>query len=745
MNVADICIAFTVSILAVAYPLLLTVIARLDDKYSSILILELFRREREWIISKIALVSTLALIFAYILLNFSFAQYLQPSIRYIHIAFLLGSLITLILFLFLFIGKVLTYFTPTRVLQYFINKEDDEEHLYFRAIADLLYFSIRQQDEVISKTISDYMYRSFLAIREKTTDEPVLYPAAFYEVVNKVTIQLASLDNKKFAFLDFRVPGGVWLLGELQDVQIHETTYFNLWRNLITAVEYERDDMIMHYWGHAHQHFIYQLSTIYEEYAGLEDDFKILNQEAVDSRNLERKRFLQFNYALGGLLIYTNRYKVIGRIFKYTTSQPPSYDLLPLSMWQIFVAYFSFRDPYHENFSESLQRYYYPDSEGIGAEGLVTAMTSRYFALLFLRQWSIIPYLVTIRPFDFPQAPQKQSEKKIWIEQLPYFKHHVEQVLKDPKLLSDTNLDMINEEWCKENNKPNPLQFIDDFLDSLKQSFNETEENQPVSEGKAEQFYQSSTRIIKGAIKPYYDKFNRTINKNYDNWFVNGIRTPMEKSPFAEDQGVSHLNFDSFIAGLQAKKIQYAISETFFYKTKHQYLLKGSEIFSGIDRTKIGVNTHVIINFGLNLESYTKFEKIDGLTDSSYKNIEIITFEVFNRQLLNNTLFLIRKQDLPCLLFKNIDAVEIAKYDLRQLDADFRLYGAVIDLNLSHDIASEIASEVPDVDIQKSVLLYLAMQMEIRWKKRVKLVALIQYSEYKNSGAPNSLRDVRKF
>ena len=46
MSYFDFCIYFTISLTGVAYPLLLQVIARLDDKYTSHHIVELFKKER---------------------------------------------------------------------------------------------------------------------------------------------------------------------------------------------------------------------------------------------------------------------------------------------------------------------------------------------------------------------------------------------------------------------------------------------------------------------------------------------------------------------------------------------------------------------------------------------------------------------------------------------------------------------------------------------------------------------------
>ena len=218
----------------------------------------------------------------------------------------------------------------------------------------------------------------------------------------------------------------------------------------------------------------------------------------------------------------------------------------------------------------------------------------------------------------------------------------------------------------------------------------------------------------------------------------------MEKSPFAEDQGISHLNFDSFIASMKGQEIREAISETFFFKTTLRYLLKGAEIFAAIDRTEIKADTHIIVNFGISLDHYINFEKVEGLTLATYKSIQIQTFTNFNRAMMPTGLYLLRKIDLPYLAVDEVPAEEIEAFGLRPLVGRFGIYGAVIDLNIRRDLAEQLAEE-DQTNASKLVLIYLAMQLEVRWKQQIKVLALNQYSEYRNNGIPNILKDVKRF
>src|SRR5690606_31934263 len=102
---------------------------------------------------------------------------------------------------------------------------------YFSALSDLLLQSIRNQQTNVSKTLSDFFYTAFRQIRDQYKNKPVVYPAAYYEIVHKAIEELAILKEKRNYLLEHRTAGEIWLLGELQGSEISEETYSWMWRN----------------------------------------------------------------------------------------------------------------------------------------------------------------------------------------------------------------------------------------------------------------------------------------------------------------------------------------------------------------------------------------------------------------------------------------------------------------------------------------------------------------------------------
>jgi hypothetical protein len=94
-------------------------------------------------------------------------------------------------------------------------------------------------------------------------------------------------------------------------------------------------------------------------------------------------------------------------------------------MYEIFKFYSDLRDPYERKYSWISHKYHFPESSGIGANSVTKKWMMSYMALLFLRQYTIYPYLITMKPLDFPPTPNTQSEIKQWIDGLDFFKELV--------------------------------------------------------------------------------------------------------------------------------------------------------------------------------------------------------------------------------------------------------------------------------------------------------------------------------
>ncbi|HXJ97603.1 MAG TPA: hypothetical protein VNJ50_02045 [Gelidibacter sp.] len=622
-------------------------------------------------------------------------------------------------------------------------KKTEPDLKYFSALSDLLLQSIRIKQTTYSRTLSDFFYTAFRKVRDKFTNEPVVYPELYYETVYRAIEELAILKEKRNYLLEHRTSGGIWLLGEMQGKEISETTYAWLWRNLLLAVRYQQDDLVMNHWETCHQYYSYSLPYIYPEYENRANNFQVSNQAAVDKRKAERQKFIEFHYALGGLLTYKARYTCVKRFFNYTQSHPPKYELLPESIQEIFKFYIDVRDPYDRKYTWISQQYPFPDLSGLNADYVIKKWIMSYMAILFLRQWTINPYLITMRPLDFPPTPTTQGEIKQWIDGLDFFKELVIEHLQNKELMKVLNLDFITPEWCEENEKPYPITFIDNFKSTLEGAYHSNALALHLSNEKILQFENSTEAIIEAAL----EKFNPINNDteiqedNADKWYVNGQSMLQSKDAFSENPEVHHMDFDSFLASVVSRSLNEGLSEIFFHKISISYLLKPEDFFKAID--KLGIDeTYIIVNFGIHLEYFINQLNIQELSDDKYKKTDIYSFN--GSRFVRDSFFILKKTDLPNISTKPITEDIIAKYSLKKISDTINLYSSVIDLNqTTAEVYNENKQDKTDDEIRRSVLLSIIILTEFKWKKNIEVIQLRQYSEFLQKGITNKLDDIK--
>lgn len=734
-----------ITILGVAYPILFQVIARLDEKYASDNIVELFNKEKVRNLFIILLGLSLLSILVW---PFQF----QPWIQIKGLNFIINnsasllvvvSTTALVVCFFLFVKKILIYYTPSKFITILMRNHSGRinDFQYFNALIDVFLISIRNQNKNISLTLSEFFYSAFQKEREGSQGKPIEYPDIYYSLVHRSIEELAIIRDKRNHALEYITAGGIWLLGETQGNQISEKTYSSLWSNLLLAINYEQDDMVLNHWETAHRYFAFNLDYVYQDYDYQNGNMQVRNQSEVEKRDLERKRFLEFHYALGGLLTYKNRYAAIGRTFNYTTSDPPSYELLPDTMNEIFKFYFKIRDPFEMRFPGISNKYPFPEQSGLRSDSVITKWISTYLAILFLRQYTIYPYLSTMRPLDYPDLPPSQGGKREWIEGLDFFKNLISKILDNEVLIKDIQFGFITREWCNENGKIHPIDFIDNLKRTLETEYQNNALIFPISIEKVKQFERSTNRILEATLREFI-----SINNNLDfdddtnKWYVNGQRMLQSRDAFSETPEIHHIDFDTFLASSLSEHLNQGIASTFLYNKTKSYLFKKEDVFKAIEKLSVKQD-YQIICFGVNLGYYLTQLQVTGLSAGAFNGQNIYSFP--GSRLISSSFFLIKKDNLPRISTVPISDVLIKKYSLEKVSEEFNIFTSVIDLNATTDeIRTENSDNVEEAELRKSVLLSIIISTEIKWKKGIDLIRINEYSEYKQKGIPNSLNEL---
>ncbi|HWW40789.1 hypothetical protein [Pedobacter sp.] len=751
MTFTDACIYFIIAILSVSYPILLQVIGRLDERYSSSLITALFQKEKSWKGFSTLLKISLSSIIIYVLVDIILKSTLPEGNYGAKIVLwgigLIILIITTILiyYFFLFTEKILAYYTPVELIRYFQEErktKETDEYIYFRALADILYLSIKTEEETNCETLSIYFQQQFSEILKASPNSKVLFPDAFYEIAFKTVRDSVYKNSPKLGAISNRASDGNWLLGGIKEKRIHRQTYYQLWANLTILADHGQDIQIINYWQNANDYFSTVLPklNIERDHENLE---VILNEEEYNNQEKERGIFFEFNLALGALLLYKKRYRCIRGIFEFTNSFPPRYYLLPDSFIEILDLFVRFDDPNDFRLSNERIRYWFPGvTGGINSEQAIKNMLCKYMAILFLRQYTLQSYYYGLNPLSEPQSPNTLTEKEQLYNRLDYFGRLLKQVLDDQKLLEDLGFEFLTAEWFEEANAIPPKDIIQNFKIQLKEEIENSEIIQNLHQPHVDKFLNKSKEILTKTINKISVLKNPvSISNNYDETLIKGFHQLMERAPFLEEQLSTKLNFDSFFASRLSESIISNFSKALRARITSNYLLKWESFEQAITNLALNPNDHVILNFGIKISSLIAKQGIKGVSSESWKGISIIKVTEYDFRLLSIGFLVLRKADLPEITKLPIEENEIQKFNLESLDND--LYGSVVDIGRVENLRNEISS--PGTNLDKSVLLVLTFLLRLRWNKNMPIIRIVLYDKYLQQGTAEQASDVTPF
>jgi hypothetical protein len=739
MSIFDVCVTITSSIFVIAYPILVEVISRLDEKYSTTVITDLFNDDWRIKLFSFSFYITIALIGIYFFEFRPLPFFPQHSFVLNNSALLIFALWSIfIVWLFVeLIKKIFVFYRQIELAKYLIRQhnkltfidENSFNNLLFSSISELLLHAIRVGQDKIAKEISNFMYRAFNAIRDRHTNEEVNYPVSYYEMVYAAIEELIPITSSRFVYLQDRTAGSLWLIGEFAETRISEMTYWRMWQNQVLSLKNNRDDFVYMHWQHAHQHYSLQMPQIFPEY---NVDFTIKNQPEVNERDRERAEFIYFHTALGALVFYFRKLPTLRKFFQYTQSIPPDYVLLPHTVGEIFDIYFKLSNDFDPFFHQIESKYPFPGFGGLNSGYQIREQIFKYLAILFLRQYGIPVRFVGQEPLRMPAPPTEQSMKSFWIVHLPYFIQKVKEAINDKEALSELGLDFITEEYCVRQHIKPPITLLEDFSTDLKESYHYAEENQEISSEKKQRFLGATLEYMTKTFEIYDGLNNETIpNDGATTNFINGVIQAFDKSAFAEDQGVDHLNFDTILGETLAGKFKLGVAESFYLHRSEWYVVRETDIERSLDRLNIKDKGVALVVFG-------------GI-EINYKGVETISYSATSPGTVGQCIFLLKSEDLPRIQYNDTIEQFRTRYDLELLDPAHFLYASVVDLNLRADLREEIGKDGSAGVLKKQVLANIFINVQIKWRPQIKCIALKIASPYREEGIISVVDDIKPF
>lgn len=755
-NYADVISSFAIpmviAIFALAFPLLFQTASRIDDKYNSTLLIKIFRKD--WICKWFIYTLLCALICCCLWILqlprlIDCGEFINILIDNSALILLLVLTIVLIVMTISIMWLINVYYVPDKLLerlikQYHKSNLPQKKELYFESISKILFYSIKKEGEPLVRQLQDFYRYEFISYRKDKENNMIEYPDYFYDVMFDANECLCQRKRKNISwyndsFYDF-------FIDEYQHTIISNKTFSFVWKCLLQSVFYQKDEFIFSYWRKAHQYMTFWLEPIYPKF---DNNLNVTNQTDIDRRNEERARFLEFHYALGGLLMMKQKYTLINQLTSWTNQTPPKYVLVPETMEEVIVRFMEveqkggYMNPFYYE-----QKYPFPDISGVSANNIIKMWIKRYIAILFLRQYTLHEYFVYSRTLEMPNPPQTLPEKRKWIEELDVLKRFVIDYLSDTSCLKSLNLEELSSpDWFVDNNKPKPEELIENLKSKVEYSAEQKKANQKLDPKKIEQVNDATKKILTHCFDYYKQLFRNHIadSEPHKSLFYGGRYEISDKMAFAEDQDMGYANFDSIYAEIIATEFRHNMPSVFrvYYKTTY-YILAEKDIFLAIDNLQLDYQKFTIVSVGVNLYSY----KSNGVTNEGnglwkYNGIPIV--ELGNTQIdaVNNSLFVMLNEDLPCILHNEINEDIINKYGLNPIDDKYHIYTNVIDLHENSVIQNEVREKTNIQDLDKSVLVCVDVNTEVRCKMDAKCVQLKVFSQFDNIGNPNVPEDVK--
>jgi hypothetical protein len=632
----------------------------------------------------------------------------------------------------LFNGKSTSILTSLRKRYEMNNGKPEKQQYLLKAINELTFYAINKQDEHLQKTILEFYYKVFSTIRRSHNKNiPLVYPIDLYFLVNKLNIEVANTDNKKLKALEHRAVSGIWLLGEdFEEISISDDTYNWLWSNLYSICDEPR--LVKMFWANSHQYLDHRLQPILPEYDV--ESREIRNQKDITKRDEERDQFLEFHFALGGLILYRKEYGLLNYFFEYTQSQPPKYILLPETMTQIFHWFEIFRNEYKNRKKPIEVQYYFPELDNLGNSGQVIYWICSYLSALFIRQYVLNQYYVYQDFTSLPNLPDDVLELSNWLDSVSYFGKCLNDMLDNKDLINGLGFSSI-----VETNQDAFKKFITDLKESITRKIGEEKMNAELSEEKINNFYKKSNEIISRAFEEYKNLFipkDKEFEDSELKLSINGSKTLMSKSAFTEGD-IPTADYDIVFANSIANnKIRRLIPNSFTISRTRRYLLNPNNVISALRKIKGNVTDFIIV--GVNI-GYELKELLDG---STFKN-EILYIPSTQHQ-SQDVLYVLERGDLPAIEHKEVKDDEKKEMDLGPINKELKLYASVIDINREEnkEVKSKWNLENEPDNLDLKVQISIAFLSVIYWKNDRDIIQINIASEFREHGIPNDINDI---
>lgn len=741
----EIILPLIATILGFAFPMLIGIVQRIDDKYNSTRLVRRFVFEPWTIIFIISLMIALGTLF-YLLVaplnkyDFGWATpYIDNS------AIILATLfcITLIVCLFAVVRLIYIYHDPGLLQNRLLNPHSngpssikpDTRKVWLELFAAML----EKDNTDVLRDGYQALYEWCISFREGKAFKPVEYPSYLYDGIIMINEKLC-LQKKRVVSISNGNDILRFFFDEIQYTIIHPKTYRMIWICLSQQLYYGREEWIMEYWSAAHQYYLFILSDSYYEGQKIilnNGKTLVVDHSLKESRRVVQKDFKEFHIALGGLMLYQEKYDLLRQIINYTNTEPPQYILVPSQFGELFSLFMNLLSFDVGDIVKYEIKYPFLDLKaGARNNNIINGWIQRYLAFLMIRLYALSPDSNPDYSF-FRAFPSKLAEKQEWLNNIPILQQRIEDKIVEKAaveilLLKVEEVAPLREELLHDINE-----IKNNLKDCLKQHLNDL---QP-SGDEITAFYNVLRQTISTEITPLMDLFFNPMSANYTDYDTAGEVREIEPSEaFADERTISYVYFKEVLAHSTEHRFKYKFFRTFMLQKSIQYRVFVENLKDALKRLDLDKEKHVIIGFGVNwYEIYEQPEKTDDYSFVAPNGFKLYSFQGDASLDFMNTIVVLNKSDLPHLDSRKLEEDLKEHYKLQSLNSKYGLYASIIKLNKEEPVFSEVARRGThsEEELLKSVLVCTELNIHTMWKNHTPMVVVRVLHQYSDSGNEN--------
>lgn len=726
-SVREILLAIVPAMCGIAMPLLLQAIERIDAKYQSIGLVELFKKECIYKVSTRVLILS-CFYFIYIMLgpipSMIDCWLIENS------AAIIGVLLIVVLFIcfFLFCKRILVYYNPIKLNQrliYLIKKKGLVEALdAYKAWIEIIPSIVKDSNYVDTYKTLDIIKQ---LIKEEAFEKatPSQNNSLVYLNYSFTTIIEGICRNGHNHNADKCIDYLVQILLNAKN-RIPMNHYNCLWMCIRLLVQYDRDDLVYSYWAYASNHYEYME---YKIDGDIHEGCKLRND------------FFEFNIFVGALILYKKKYGLLNQMLSYKINIPSSYPLCTKSLSHLVDWYKRINELDDLAIEE---RFPFPDIKGTNS--IVLSNANRYMSLLFLNTYKIGHNYSLDNTFGLPIFEQDERKLRRMEDMLSSLKYNLRQVLNDAQIVCES-LDVKDPQSLVDDciqtylgsNILQPLEYIECARERIEQDIDSIiQGGLGVDEDYIKSMHNSIATALTENIQYYLGVFAESSNyvpKSLDAKIYGLMNQQFYNSEFAK--GTSKpINTDEYLVHQIWSQLEGNFSLMFMKrKSIATYRIDFKNVLEGIKRLGID-ETYTIVSFNVNWR-YFMDANSELVQESSnvvvekfvYDNISIFNFGCGVYPGRRDNIYIMRNKSLPKLSFSSPEEETIKRFGLTCWSPEFQLYLGYNKLSDNPDILTEEERKSWGDKIFTTSLYSACWNVYLEWKKDAKMINFVLYHE----------------